>query len=538
MTVRYACERMTNTPGLGRRAVASSWGALVMPYLVLSLVVPAARALGVFARVPIPAVVVLSVLAGAALVASLPRLAAKLPESLDDLLAPGNRKLSAVWAAGVLFALVALGKMAVFLADPSQVGCSVDPSQPFLVHHSCLSAYVHGAVLSMDPTANAYDLAFVQEAADTPPPVPPTAAAIAPFHLDAFGYPPPFLLLPRALLLLTTDFFSQRLLFGALTLTLVLFACASAAKALGGLAERRIWLLTPFFMSNAVMVVTLQVGNFHLAALAMCVLCWVALEDRRDGLAGALLAAATLAKIFPGLLGVVLLGQRRWRAVGFTCLAAVALCALSAAVLGTKVWRDFLFYHLPHVQSGEALRFLSGSPREIAWNLAPFGIPFKLGALGLGAFGWVEARLCGNVFTALLFVLAALAARNQGSRRHRLIVWLAMVMLASLRSPYAAPFVLATMNLLYLVLAAEVRSRRDLAVFVAGWAMFSIPAPITDPTSAIAVSLIRQAWLYGFLAWAVLRRDRGADGREGDAAAVVEGAKGACPPLYRITPTT
>ena len=41
-------------------------------------------------------------------------------------------------------------------------------------------------------------------------------------------------------------------------------------------------------------------------------------------------AAATLAKIFPGLLGVLLLMQRRWRAVGFTCLAAAAVSAASA----------------------------------------------------------------------------------------------------------------------------------------------------------------------------------------------------------------
>src|SRR5262245_1993658 len=441
-------------PGLGRRVVASLWAAVAMPYLVLALCVPVARALGVFGSVPVPAVVVLSMVAGPVLVASLPRLAAPLPQSLDRWLDRENRKLAALWGIGGLLALLAFGRMAVFLGDPSRVDDSVAPWEPFLARHSCLTAYVHGAILSKDPTANVYDMAYVEGAADPSRPLPPTAAHFAPFTLDPFGYPPPFLLLPRALLLVTADFPSQRILFGAASLALMLFACAVVARTLGGVAERRMWLLTPLFAAHAVVRVTLQVGNFHLAAVALCLLCWVALERRRDGLTGALLAAATLAKIFPGLLGVLLLVQRRWRAVGLTALAAAAICALSVAVLGTEVWREFLFYHLSRVQSGEALRFMAASTREIAFNLAPFGIPFQLGALGLEGWGWSQSRLFGNVYTALLLMLAVLAGRNEGSPRHRLTVWLAILLLASLRSPYAAPFVLTTLIVFFLVLVA------------------------------------------------------------------------------------
>jgi alpha-1,2-mannosyltransferase len=501
-----------NTPilavGLGRRAVASLWAAAAMPYVVLALWVPVTRAFGIFGLVPIPAVAVLSALAGPVLVASVPRLAAPLPESLDGFLDPGHRKLAVLWAVGGLLAVIAFVRMAVFLGDPSQVGYSFAPAESFLVRHSCLTAYMHGAILSKDPTANVYDMAFVASSADAPTPLPPTAAHFTPFQLDAFGYPPPFLLLPRALLLLTTDFVSQRILFSAASLMLVLFACTSAARTLGGVAERRAWLLGPILLANPAVLITLQVGNFHLAAVAICLLCWVALERRQDGLTGALLAAATLAKIFPGLLGVLLLIRRRWRAVGLTCLAAAALCALSAVVLGTKVWRDFLFYHLPNVQSGEALRFLSGSTREIAFNLAPFGIPFKLGALGLEGWGWAQARLFGNVYTALLLMLAVLAGRNQGSAQHRLTVWLAIVMLGSLRSPYAAPFVLSTMLLLFLVLVAEVRSRRGLVAFMAIWAIVSLPTPSSDPKVMIAILLTRAVVIYAFLVWMVLRRGR------------------------------
>jgi len=159
-------------PGLGRRVVASLWAAAAMPYLVLALWVPVARALGIFGIIPIPAVAVLSAIAGPALVASLPRLAAPLPESLDRWLDPERRKLAALWAVGGLLALIAFVRIAVFLGDPGQVGYSFAPSVPFLVRHSCLTAYVHGAILSKDPTANVYDMAFVDSSADASPPLP------------------------------------------------------------------------------------------------------------------------------------------------------------------------------------------------------------------------------------------------------------------------------------------------------------------------------------------------------------------------------
>lgn len=496
-----------STVGFGRRVVAASWAALLVPYLVLALWVPFARAFATVGRIPIPWVVLASALAGVGLVFARPRLAGALPASLDRWLDRPSRAWVLAWALGSSLAAVLVLRIAVFLADPSLVGYSLAPTEPFLVRHSCLTAYVHGAILSFDPSANVYDMAFVESEAGSAP-LPATAQRFAPFTLDAYGYPPPFLLLPRALVWLTPDFIVQRLWFGAGSLLLLAFACAAVAQTLGGEAERRVWLLAPIFMASPSVLAIVQVGNFHVAAAAICVLCWVALERRRDGQAGVLLAIATLAKIFPGLLGVLLLVQRRWRAVGATCLAALVLCGLSVALIGTKVWHDFLFDHLPNVQSGQALRFLAGSTREIAFNIAPFGIPFKLEALGLVDWGWAEARTFGNVYTLLLFGLAVIAGRQQGSPRHRLCVWIAIVFLASLRSPYAAPFVLSTMSLLLVVLAAEVRSRASLAAFVAFVLVVVVPIPSGDPRLAIVVSMVQMALLYATSVWLVVRRDR------------------------------
>ena len=230
--------RATPTPGMGRRVVASLWAAAVMPYLILAIWVPVARATGTFARVPIPAVVVLSTLAGPALVATMPRLAALLPERLDRWLDPEHRKLATLWAIGSLLALTLLGRMAVYMGDPGYVSCSLAPKDPFLLHHSCLTAYIHGAILSTDPGANVYDTIF--ENSVPPAPLPLTAAHFAPFQLDAYGYPPPFLLLPRALLLVTRDFLSLRMLFSAGSLSLAFFACVFGLLAVAALSSRTI----------------------------------------------------------------------------------------------------------------------------------------------------------------------------------------------------------------------------------------------------------------------------------------------------------
>lgn len=489
-------------PGLGRRLVASAWAGALLPFLVLAVVVPVARAVGVFEGVSVPFVALVSVLCAPLLVLLFPRLAASVPVALDDWLAP---KVAWLWGASTLVAIASLTRIAIFLGAPGEVWASFMPGDSFLAHHSCLTAYVHGAILSKDPGANVYDLAFVTVDAHLPAALPSTAAGFAPFTLDAFGYPPPFLLLPRALLLLTTDFASQRIIVAALSLVLVLVACAVTARTLGGAAERRLWLLTPLFVAHPLAEVTLQIGNFHLIAVALCLMSWALLEQQRNSLGGALLAVATLSKIFPGLLGVLLLVQLRWRAVAWTCVAAVGLVALSVGVLGTRVWNDFLFYHLPHVQSGEALRFLA-APQEVEFNSAPFGLPFKFAALGFEGGGWGQAAWFGTLYTGFLVVLAVLAGRVSGSPSRRLMVWLSVLVLASLRSPYAAPFVMATVMLLVLVmLAAEVPRWSAAWPYIAVGVALSIPTPPTEAKVAIVVSLVRMAIVFSFLLWVVLR---------------------------------
>ncbi|MFT3772608.1 MAG: transposase [Minicystis sp.] len=57
------------------------------------------------------------------------------------------------------------------------------------------------------------------------------------------------------------------------------------------------------------------------------------------------------------------------------------------------------------------------------------------------------------------------------------------------------------------LLAAEVRSRRSVAAYLAIWATVSLPTPPSGPRVEIAVSLARAAVIYAFLLWVTLRRE-------------------------------
>src|SRR5205814_8276690 len=121
------------------------------------------------------------------------------------------------------------------------------------------------------------------------------------FKVERYEYPPPFLLLPRLLGALTGhDFLRLRALwFACMTLPLML-----ALGLLARFVERSAAaLLAPAVLAAMPTMLSLQYGNFHVAAVALAVLGMLALQERGrlEIAGGALLAFATVAKCFPGL---------------------------------------------------------------------------------------------------------------------------------------------------------------------------------------------------------------------------------------------
>lgn len=88
----------------------------------------------------------------------------------------------------------------------------------------------------------------------------------------------------------------------------------------------------------------ITVGNVHLQLLGLLSLAWLALRrnDRTgDAVAGLAIGAATIVKIFPGLLIVWLLARGRWRPAAWSMGAVVGLALASVPFVGLQSWLDF-----------------------------------------------------------------------------------------------------------------------------------------------------------------------------------------------------
>jgi alpha-1,2-mannosyltransferase len=130
------------------------------------------------------------------------------------------RALRIAGALAATLALLILARLTIFITDPSKPSYSVVPASGWEVHHSCATAYYVAADIARD-VPNLYDLA-IYAARDNDPRAPRTPRRIGLFNVDQYEYPPPFLLLPRALLTLAPGFLTFRLVWYGLCGLIVL----------------------------------------------------------------------------------------------------------------------------------------------------------------------------------------------------------------------------------------------------------------------------------------------------------------------------
>ncbi|MCB1179185.1 MAG: DUF2029 domain-containing protein, partial [Leptospiraceae bacterium] len=433
-------------PGLGRKLILTSWLGIILPYLFLVFPIPLIISFNLLDSIPAPYFIFSLIILSPIISFGIPVLSSFLPESLDLWFTNTKKIILFLWGIGVLFSWFSIGSIAIYLMDSKYKNYSLLPEDEFIVNHSCLTAYAHGSILAQDPSRNAFDLSIVDLREGDP--YPSTAEMFKPFKLDAYGYPPPFLLYPKLLMLITDNYLSLRAMFSGISMLIAIFTAFILAKTLKGNHEKRLFIFTPLLISSPAIAITLQVGNFHLAAISISLLVWAYLEQNKNTISGTLLSIATLSKISPGILGIIFLVQKKYKAVLFTIISAIIICGITYLVFGGKVWSDFIFYHMPNVQTGRALSFLAETDQSIEFNIAPFGIPFKLSALGILNIGWEEAKLAGNIFTLFLIIITIFAGFRKGSPQFRLAIWTSILMFASLRSPYAAAFVMLTISFL------------------------------------------------------------------------------------------
>lgn len=107
--------------------------------------------------------------------------------------------------------------------------------------------------------------------------------------------------------------------------------------------------------------------------------------------------------------------------------------------------------------------------------------------------------------TVALFAAAGAAGVRGVRPAHRAAAWMAVLTLATLRSPYAPPYVMSGMLYALLLVSGEVRSRVHIALYVAAWLLFTLPVGVSP--DAMWLSLARQLIVLGCLFWMAARRD-------------------------------
>jgi len=306
-------------------------------------------------------------------------------------------------------------------------------------------------------------------------------------------------LLPRTWLALSNDYLAMRSVWFAFqALSFVGFAVLLALWVGGSAGAWSLWML-PLVIATMPTMFNLQFGQIHLFTIWTAMAAMLAFDAKRPALGGLFLAGGIVSKLFPGILVLYLLFQKRWRDLAWTAVFGVAFAALSLAVLGRAPFAQFFAYTLPRLLSGEAFSFAT-DPLVITTNLSVPGMVWKLDFLGLeGASEWLGP--VSTVYTLLILGATWYAARLRTNRAGRARIWLLLLILASLRSALVPIYGVAPVLWLMSLELDDVDTRWGLVGFALSWLFISSVPPAPNPVVTIALYTVA---LLAMLYW-VLR---------------------------------
>ncbi len=291
------------------------------------------------------------------------------------------------------------------------------------------------------------------------------AKPYAPQQQFLYLYPPSFaaLLVPLAAVL-PADY---RLVewgwtaVGAAIIPLVVVTL-SRSEALAGrysiLEGRGRWLLVGAVFAYPPVVAELVLGNVHILILGLLALAWLGLRRQGhsgDAIAGLAIGLAALIKVFPGLLVLWLLLERRFRAAAWSIVGIVAIAGITRPLTGSGAWFDFT----------RALMNI-GPPADTTDTLAP--------AVWLTpALGFAAARVVVAAMGLIIVVVTTLrpyartrfAAASPDPLAYAIAVTVSVLVAPALYQHYLTIFVLP----LLLGLGAGVRLRWLALAYLLMW---------------------------------------------------------------------
>lgn len=381
-----------------------------------------------------------------------------------------------VWGIAAVLALANTARVTIFVGDPQQNWASVFPPMPESGRHQCLAAYVRAGELA------ALDHADLWNQDAYAPGKHSQVDGLAPYLTDPYEYPPVLAAAARAAVAATDSYALIRIAwFGASALAFWL-AFLAIARWAGGRVQDTALACAPALALSTPLLFALQWGQAHVIVLAAAVAGMLLLERGRRAGGAMLLAFAIAVKIFPGIALVYLAMRRRWRDVIATGIALVVLAAASVVILGPSTWHAYVTHQLPAMASGEAFAFTNGNPD----NYSLYGLAYKLAAIGLPV-GHGLATVLGWMWTAVVLALTVLAARRDRDPAHEVIVWLGLLCLATLRSPYAPLY--TGIGTLWLLALARGVVPRYLGLYITAWILLQGFPPIGGDALSAVLSL-------------------------------------------------
>jgi alpha-1,2-mannosyltransferase len=401
-----------------------------------------------------------------------------------------TRGLQILSIVGIVLALIQVSRLAVFMVDPTEVNFSTIPWSQWEAKHSCLSAYFVAAE-SVKKVPDVYANSLYSMPDDSPNAV-RKPRMLGVFRIDVFEYPPPFLILPKAITSLTNDFLRVRLLWFAFNGIVILIAMLIIARSLGPIIGTRAQLLIPVVWAGLPTVNTLQKGNVQLLIVCLSMIAML-LISRKKFLSGSILLAFTTAsKIYPGMLIVYLLVRRQWRAIIYTAIAGITLTLIALYAFGLQSYEAFL-KHLPGILGGEAFPAFR-NPHAMAINVSIPGIIFKLKIFGVQGFGFGTSKIVGWIYTLILLAIIFVVARRKNDNP---LAWLSILILATLRSPFlpASYATFPPLWLLSLIIAFHSPTPKTLLTLILGWVCLNISIPndsVLDPRIKVFIMAIPQ----------------------------------------------
>ena len=404
------------------------------------------------------------------------------------------RPLAIALVVATTLATLRIATVSVFMADVDRMRYSTEPEDEFRRVHSCLSAYAEASRFTAEGGHNIYDRELYLPGGKP--------REIGPLRVDPFHYPPPFLLVMRAIHAVALDFWDLRRVWFAFQALALAAAIVGLAAWIGGTTGAYALLAGLLILASPHVGTTLQFGNFQITAIPLAAVAFALLMAGRHAVGGTLLAYVALAKIFPGILVVPLVAARQWRRLAWIGAAVILLLAVTLAVVGAHPFADFVSTALPDISSAGAFP-QTEIPMQARVNWTVYGETVRLRLIGVESLTKTRGLMIAQVYGLGVVALAAWVGWKRrfdlSLREHRLAlvqVALALVSLASFRSPFAGAMYgpIATLWVIGLAGAGASSTARRNTWFTGLVALASITSMIPPPaTPAGAIWL----WITG-----------------------------------------